>query len=192
MDEQTLDNFDGLTPSQFKKVMKLINDFGHLNKKIKPKKKAAPKPQKVAPVVKKRGRPKKQKPENPPIAPVLPPNEPQAPIKNAPRVVKVQKRGTIKGREDKGVPTRNAGPVARGPRPNSFLKSVDFRAAKEDVAIDKKLAKYAPMERGNRQLTLLELECSSCGETFQVSEELVADAERWRCNTCCLSPAGDE
>jgi transposase-like protein len=58
---------------------------------------------------------------------------------------------------------------------------------KEDVAIDKKLAKFPPVSRA-RQFEMVEVKCRVCGRTETVSPSLVFEGlERYKCNNCSTS-----
>jgi hypothetical protein len=58
---------------------------------------------------------------------------------------------------------------------------------KEDVAIDKKLAKFPPVSRA-RQFEMVDVKCRVCGRTETVSPSLVFEGlERYKCNNCSTS-----
>lgn len=69
---------------------------------------------------------------------------------------------------------------------NKFEQMSEFRMHKEDVAIDKKLAKFPPVPR-TRQFEPLEVLCRVCGKKEMVNPALVESIERYKCNKCCSS-----
>jgi transposase-like protein len=59
---------------------------------------------------------------------------------------------------------------------------------KEDVEIDKKLAKHPPSAR-SREFTPVEVTCRVCGKTEEVNPSLIYDApNRYKCNKCSRTP----
>lgn len=69
---------------------------------------------------------------------------------------------------------------------NKFLQMAEANMHKDDLAIDKKLAKFPPTPR-SRKFTSIEVRCRSCGKTEQVNPVLVHDIERYKCNRCSAS-----
>lgn len=95
-----------------------------------------------------------------------------------------QKRGGDKGRQARVEPFR---PVRN--RPNNFLKSADAKLFKKDSRIDKKLSGDVEPTPRRTNANLVEAECISCGDVYEVStKEILRDAEtgeaRWKCNNC--------
>lgn len=70
---------------------------------------------------------------------------------------------------------------------NKFTDMPEHNMHKEDVAIDKKLAKFPPVSRA-RQFEMVEVKCRVCGRTETVSPSLVFEGlERYKCNNCSTS-----
>lgn len=75
----------------------------------------------------------------------------------------------------------------RRPRPssvNKFEQMAERNMHREDVEIDKKLAKYDPTPR-SRQFNMIEVTCRVCGKKESINPVLLADSpDRHKCNTC--------
>jgi len=70
---------------------------------------------------------------------------------------------------------------------NKFTDMPEHNMHKEDVAIDKKLAKFPPVSRA-RQFEMVEVKCRVCGRTETVSPSLVFEGlDRYKCNNCSTS-----
>lgn len=69
---------------------------------------------------------------------------------------------------------------------NKFLNMPEANMHKDDLDIDKKLAKFPPTPR-SRKFTNIEVRCRSCGRTETVNPVLVHDTERYKCNRCSAS-----
>lgn len=69
---------------------------------------------------------------------------------------------------------------------NKFLQMPESNMHKEDLAVDKKLAKFPPTPR-SRKFDTIEVSCRSCGRTEIVNPVLVHDRERYKCNRCAAS-----
>ncbi len=69
---------------------------------------------------------------------------------------------------------------------NKFLEMAEANMHKDDLAIDKKLAKFPPTPR-SRKFISIEVRCRSCGKTEQVNAVLVHDKDRYKCNRCSAS-----
>ena len=70
---------------------------------------------------------------------------------------------------------------------NKFTDMPENNMHKEDVAIDKKLAKFPPVSRA-REFEMVEVKCRVCGRTETVSPALVFEGlERYKCNNCSTS-----
>ncbi len=69
---------------------------------------------------------------------------------------------------------------------NKFLQMAEANMHKDDLEIDKKLAKFPPTPR-SRKFTTIEIRCRSCGKTEQVNAVLVHDKDRYKCNRCSAS-----
>jgi hypothetical protein len=70
---------------------------------------------------------------------------------------------------------------------NKFTDMPELNMHKEDVAIDKKLAKFPPVSRA-RQFEMVDVKCRVCGRTETVSPSLVFEGlERYKCNNCSTS-----
>jgi hypothetical protein len=72
-------------------------------------------------------------------------------------------------------------------RVNKFTDMPEAKMHQEDVAIDKKLAKYPPTMR-NRPVNFVEVKCRVCGKSEMVSENVVDSTDRYKCNNCATSP----
>jgi ribosomal protein S27E len=70
---------------------------------------------------------------------------------------------------------------------NKFTDMPEAKMHQEDVAIDKKLAKYPPTMR-NRPVNFVEVKCRVCGKSEMVSENVVDSTDRYKCNNCATSP----
>lgn len=69
---------------------------------------------------------------------------------------------------------------------NKFLQMAEANMHKDDLEIDKKLAKFPPTPR-SRKFTSIEVRCRSCGKTEIVNPVLVHDKDRYKCNRCSAS-----
>lgn len=70
---------------------------------------------------------------------------------------------------------------------NKFMDMPEKDMHKDDIAVDKKLAKFPPVARA-RQFELVEVKCRVCGRTETVSPSLVFEGvERYKCNNCSTS-----
>jgi lysyl-tRNA synthetase class I len=82
--------------------------------------------------------------------------------------------------------TKTKKTTAKPKKINKFEQMSEFRMHKEDIAIDKKLAKFPPVPR-TRQFEPLEVLCRVCGRKEKVNPALVESIERYKCNKCCSS-----
>lgn len=77
--------------------------------------------------------------------------------------------------------------VDRRPKPstiNKFDEMMEAHLHKEDIEIDKKLAKYDPTPR-IRRFKPLDVVCRVCGKKETVSPNLLSDSpDRYKCNNC--------
>ena len=77
--------------------------------------------------------------------------------------------------------------VDRKPKPstvNKFDQMMEANLHKEDIEIDKKLAKYDPTPRV-RRFKPLDVVCRVCGKRESVSPNLLSDSpDRYKCNNC--------
>lgn len=77
--------------------------------------------------------------------------------------------------------------VDRKPKPstvNKFDQMMEANLHKEDIEIDKKLAKYDPTPRV-RRFQPLDVVCRVCGKRESVSPNLLSDSpDRYKCNNC--------
>jgi hypothetical protein len=69
---------------------------------------------------------------------------------------------------------------------NKFDDMSEARMHKEDIAIDRKLAKLPPVPR-TRQFNTVDVLCRVCGKKETVNPSLVDSIERYKCNKCCSS-----
>ena len=70
------------------------------------------------------------------------------------------------------------------PEKNLFLLMPESQLHKEDIAIDKLLAKMPPTIR-NRPFSLVPVSCRVCGKQESVSPSLLKEsASRYKCNGC--------
>lgn len=72
-------------------------------------------------------------------------------------------------------------------RTNKFSDMPEAKMHREDIEIDKKLAKYPPTIR-NRPVDFVEVTCRVCGKTEKISANIVDSRERYKCNNCSTSP----
>lgn len=72
-------------------------------------------------------------------------------------------------------------------RQNKFSDMPESKMHREDIEIDKKLAKYPPTVR-NRPVDFVEVTCRVCGKTEKISANVVDSRERYKCNNCSTSP----
>lgn len=79
-------------------------------------------------------------------------------------------------------PKKESAPVDN----NKFLQMAEANMHKDDLEIDKKLAKFPPTPR-SRKFTNIEVRCRSCGKTETVNPVLVHDKDRYKCNRCSAS-----
>lgn len=66
---------------------------------------------------------------------------------------------------------------------NLFDKMSEASMHKDDVEIDKKLAKYPPTKR-SRSYEAVKVRCRLCGREDSVNPVLVEAGERYKCNKC--------
>jgi hypothetical protein len=70
---------------------------------------------------------------------------------------------------------------------NKFLSMSEKDMHKDDVAIDKKLAKFPPVSR-SRDFDMIDVVCRVCGRKETISPALLFDApDRYKCNNCSTS-----
>lgn len=69
---------------------------------------------------------------------------------------------------------------------NKFDDMPEARMHKEDTAIDRKLAKMAPVPR-NRPYTPITIQCRVCGKQESVCPSLIESVDRYKCNKCSSS-----
>lgn len=70
---------------------------------------------------------------------------------------------------------------------NKFVDMPEMNMHKEDVEIDKKLAKHPPVSR-SRDFEMLDVVCRVCGKKETISPALLFDApDRYKCNDCSTS-----
>lgn len=75
---------------------------------------------------------------------------------------------------------------SRGSGINYFDSMPEKNAHQEDIAIDKKLSRYPPTSR-RPKITMVSVQCRSCGKKEKVSPSMVLDHERYKCNKCSSS-----
>ena len=67
---------------------------------------------------------------------------------------------------------------------NKFLSMSEKDMHKDDIAIDKKLAKFPPVSRA-RDFDMIDVVCRVCGRKETISPSLLFDAQdRYKCNNC--------
>lgn len=69
---------------------------------------------------------------------------------------------------------------------NLFDNMAESGMHKDDVEIDKKLAKFPPTQRA-RNYKPVSAKCRVCGRSEKVSPSLVESIERYKCNRCSTS-----
>jgi hypothetical protein len=70
---------------------------------------------------------------------------------------------------------------------NKFLGMAEKDMHKDDIAIDKKLAKFPPVSRA-RNFGMIDVVCRVCGRKETISPSLLFDAvDRYKCNNCSTS-----
>lgn len=91
---------------------------------------------------------------------------------------------TVKEEKSPSSPIRT---VDRKPKPstvNKFDQMMEAHLHKEDIEIDKKLAKYDPTPRV-RRFQPLDVVCRVCGKRESISPNLISDSpDRYKCNNC--------
>jgi hypothetical protein len=95
---------------------------------------------------------------------------------------------TENSEEEFSAPIKTRGSKTRPKQAkNKFTDMPEHNMHKEDVAIDKKLAKFPPVSRA-RQFEMVDVKCRVCGRTETVSPSLVFEGlERYKCNNCSTS-----
>lgn len=84
--------------------------------------------------------------------------------------------------EQNAITTRNKKP--RVSNINKFDEMMESNLHKDDIEIDKKLAKYAPTPR-LRKFQPISVVCRVCGKKESISPSLVHDSvDRYKCNKC--------
>lgn len=113
-------------------------------------------------------------------------NEEPAPVKNpAPiRAKKPAKKQRTNNFDGTTVKTKKS--KSRSSGVNYFDSMPEKNAHKEDVEIDKKLSRYPPTTR-REKVTMLQVQCRSCGKKEKVSPSMLLDQERYKCNKCSSS-----
>jgi len=72
-------------------------------------------------------------------------------------------------------------------RPNKFESMSEKGMHKDDIEIDKKLSKHAPVARA-RDFETMRVKCRVCGKEEDVSPSLVNESSaRYKCNNCSTS-----
>jgi hypothetical protein len=67
---------------------------------------------------------------------------------------------------------------------NKFLDMPEKDMHKDDIEVDKKLAKFAPVSR-SRAFDMVDVVCRVCGKKETVSPSLLFEAaSRYKCNNC--------
>lgn len=69
---------------------------------------------------------------------------------------------------------------------NLFDNMTESGMHKDDVEIDKKLAKFPPTQRA-RNYKPIDAKCRVCGKSEKISPSLVESVERYKCNRCSTS-----
>lgn len=165
---------------------------------VKPKKK----------IVKKRGRPKKEKVdddapyEQPEITEEIPLVSVKTRVKRKKNELKPASRSpedkirARTGRPDKGRGARRVPlTIPKNGRPNLFETSPDFNAHKDDVAIDKLLNKGktpTPRISNGKIRTRVDIECYVCGDICSVHPDEISSEGRYRCMDCIGKSSTDD
>lgn len=87
----------------------------------------------------------------------------------------------------KRTKSKNSGKSTKEKRANLFERMSEFGMHKEDVEIDRKLAKH-PRTQRSRNFTPVTVKCRVCGRDESVNPVLVESKERYKCNRCSRSP----
>jgi hypothetical protein len=67
---------------------------------------------------------------------------------------------------------------------NKFLDMPEKDMHKDDIEVDKKLAKFAPVSR-SRSFDMIDVVCRVCGKKETISPSLLFEApSRYKCNNC--------
>jgi hypothetical protein len=105
-----------------------------------------------------------------------------------PEAAENSKEDSSGSEEEFSAPIKTRGSKTRPKQTkNKFNDMPEHNMHKEDVAIDKKLAKFPPVSRA-RQFEMVEVKCRVCGRTETVSPSLVFEGlERYKCNNCSTS-----
>ena len=94
---------------------------------------------------------------------------------------------TIKNQRENrfdGEVVKTARSKARSQAGVNYFESMPEKSAhKEDTEIDKKLSKYPPTAR-RPEVTMIKVQCRSCGKKEKVSPSLLLDKDRYKCNKC--------
>lgn len=70
---------------------------------------------------------------------------------------------------------------------NKFTDMPERNMHKDDIAIDKKLSKFPPMDR-TRNFEMIDVVCRVCGKKETISPSLLFDTpSRYKCNNCSTS-----
>ena len=94
---------------------------------------------------------------------------------------KIPQKQNKRAKPKKKEPTRQAST-------NKFDSMLEKTMHKEDIEIDKKLAKHPPSAR-SREFVPVEATCRVCGKTESVNPALIYDApNRYKCNKCSRTP----
>ncbi|NDB58960.1 hypothetical protein EB001_10965 [bacterium] len=88
-------------------------------------------------------------------------------------------------KKTKSPKTKNA-KTTKAVKENKFDDMPEARMHKEDTAIDKKLAKMAPVPR-NRPYTPINIQCRVCGRQEAICPSLIESVDRYKCNKCSSS-----
>lgn len=73
---------------------------------------------------------------------------------------------------------------------NKFLDMPERNLHKEDIEVDKKLAKHPPTPR-NRNFVPVQVFCRVCGKQEKVNPAIIPESkDRYKCNKCSSSAGG--
>lgn len=82
------------------------------------------------------------------------------------------------------IKTKGSRKINKEKTVNKFEKMSEFRMHKDDIEVDKTLAKHPPVSR-MREFEMVDVVCRICGKKETVNPSILYDSKsRYKCNNC--------
>lgn len=82
------------------------------------------------------------------------------------------------------IKTKGSRKISKEKTLNKFEKMSEYRMHKDDVQIDKTLAKHPPVSR-MREFEMVDVVCRICGKKETINPSILYDSKsRYKCNNC--------